>query len=174
MRAARRGGGTRVRRRDVPGASAAFAAWPVAAQYPPSPDATLAAVQGAWRGTLTYRDDARPDRNVVLATRLHAALVAPTELALHDVFDDGPGKTVHSYERMAFDFAGGTVTWTGEFPAGRRRSTASPRTKGRPRPGSAFATATRSSAARTLEARLHRRLAIITGAARARVTRPAR
>lgn len=89
----------------------AAVALPAVAQDSAPPEPALAAVQGAWRGTLTYRDYSRPDRLVTLPTRLYVALVAPQEMALHYVFDDGPGKTVHSYERMAFDFGTKRLLW---------------------------------------------------------------
>lgn len=81
------------------------------ALYDPTPSALLASAPGAWSGTLTYRDWSKPDRLVTLRCRLSASLTSPEELALYFVFDDGPGKTVYSYERMAFDFKAGTVTW---------------------------------------------------------------
>ena len=84
-----------------------------------APVADLAAVQGAWRGTLTYRDYSNPDRRVTLQTRLFVALLAPSELALHYIYNDGPGKTVHGYERMAFDFANATLVWTSGYPAAK-------------------------------------------------------
>lgn len=84
----------------------------VCAQEVNAPDPDLAALQGAWQGKLTYRDYSRPDRMVTLPTRLFVALAAPNELTLHYVFDDGPKKTVYSYERMVFDFERKTLTWT--------------------------------------------------------------
>ncbi|MCE4558094.1 hypothetical protein [Pelomonas cellulosilytica] len=90
-------------------AAAPAGAW---ALYDPKPSALLAWAPGAWRGTLTYRDYSNPDRKVTLPCRLSIALTAPEELALFYVFDDGPGKTVYSYERMAFDFAVNRLNWT--------------------------------------------------------------
>jgi hypothetical protein len=84
---------------------------PAIALYDPKPEPGLAAVQGEWIGTLTYRDYAKPDRSVTLKVRVFVALSAPSELVLHYVFDDGPSKTVFSYERMRFDFIGNSVTW---------------------------------------------------------------
>lgn len=81
------------------------------ALYDPAPDAALAGVQGEWHGTLTYRDYSNPDRLVTLPTRLFVALGGPDELVLHFVFDDGPAKTVHSYERMKFDVKAGRIAW---------------------------------------------------------------
>ena len=42
----------------------------------------------------------------------HVALVAPDELVFHAIYDDGPKKTVHSYERLKFDTGAKTLTWT--------------------------------------------------------------
>lgn len=81
------------------------------ALYDPAPADALAAAEGVWTGTLTYRDYSDPDREVTLPTRLFVTLGAPDELVLHYIYDDGPGKTVHSYERMRFDTAAGTLLW---------------------------------------------------------------
>jgi hypothetical protein len=40
------------------------------------------------------------------------ALTTPDELALSFVFNDGPGKTVYSYDRMSFDFAAERMLWS--------------------------------------------------------------
>ena len=82
------------------------------ARYDAKPDEALFAAQGEWRGSLTYRDYSKPDRRVTLSTRVFVALSAPEELVLHYVFDDGPAKTVFSYERMGFDFANKQVAWS--------------------------------------------------------------
>lgn len=84
---------------------------PAFALYDTKPEESLAAVQGEWHGSLTYRDYSEPKRMVTLPTRLLIALSAPKELVLHYAFDDGPSKTVYSYERMSFDFVGREVTW---------------------------------------------------------------
>ena len=86
-------------------------ALPAYALYDPKPDPSLAATQGEWTGSLMYRDYRRPDRMVTLPTRLFVALSAPDTLVLHYVFDDGPGKTVYSYERIRFDFAKNELGW---------------------------------------------------------------
>lgn len=83
-----------------------------AALYDPAPEPSLAAVQGEWTGTLTYRDYSQPDRMVTLPTRLFIALGSPRELVMHFVYDDGPSKTVYSYERMHFDFSASELTWS--------------------------------------------------------------
>jgi hypothetical protein len=87
------------------------AALPAWALYDPKPDATLAAIEGEWKGSLTYRDYGDPDRIVTLPTELFVTLGSPQELVMHYVYDDGPGKVVHSYEAMRFDFEVGRVTW---------------------------------------------------------------
>lgn len=81
------------------------------ALYDPKPNELLVPAAGAWKGSLTYRDWSRPDKLVTLPCRLAVSLLAPEELALYYVFDDGPGKIVYSYERMAFDFRAGTLRW---------------------------------------------------------------
>jgi hypothetical protein len=88
------------------------AALPAHALYDPKPDASLSIAQGDWIGSLTYRDYRGADKMVTLPTRLFVALGAPDTLVFHYVFDDGPGKTVYSYESIRFDFAGSTLTWT--------------------------------------------------------------
>ena len=82
------------------------------ALYDPKPDGALSAVQGEWKGSLTYRDYSEPHSLVTLPTRLFVALSAPNELVFSYVFDDGPAKTVFSYEQMNFDFTNHVVTWT--------------------------------------------------------------
>jgi hypothetical protein len=82
------------------------------ALYDPKPDAVLLAVSGEWKGALTYRDYSEPHHLVTLPTRLFVALSAPDELTLNYVFDDGPAKTVYSYDQMKFDFTNNVVTWT--------------------------------------------------------------
>ena len=66
---------------------------------------------GTWRGTLTYADYHSPGKLVTLPTRLVVTLAGPDELSLYYVFDDGPGKIVYSYERMALDPARTELTW---------------------------------------------------------------
>jgi hypothetical protein len=93
------------------GAAVAVTALPALAAYDPKPEAALSAVLGEWRGTLTYRDYAKPDRLVALPTRLYVSMLGPDELSLHYVYDDGPGKTVYAYERLRFEFASDTLVW---------------------------------------------------------------
>jgi hypothetical protein len=90
------------------GAAASCRTW---ALYDPKPHDALALAPGAWQGTLTYRDWSNPDKQVTLPCRLAVALTQPDELALYYVFDDGPGKTVYSYDRMRFDFAASRLAW---------------------------------------------------------------
>ncbi len=84
---------------------------PALAANDPRPEAPLAAVLGEWRGSLTVRDVGAPERMVTLPARLFVSAVAPDEIALHYVHDDGPGKTVYGYERMRFEFASNTLLW---------------------------------------------------------------
>lgn len=79
------------------------------ALYDPPTDATVARLQGEWRGTLTYNDYSHPGQLVTLPTTLYIAASSPHEVVLHYVFDDGPSKTVYSYERISFDAAAKTV-----------------------------------------------------------------
>lgn len=79
----------------------------------PAPDAVLSAIQGNWGGSLQYKDYSAPDKLVTLPTKLSIALTGPDEIAMHYVYDDGPSKTVYSYERMRFDFAKNEVHWKG-------------------------------------------------------------
>lgn len=89
----------------------ALSTLPALAANDPKPEPALAAVLGEWRGTLTYRDYSKPDRTVALPTRLYVSMLAPDELALHFVYDDGPGKTVYGYERLRFEFTSDTLVW---------------------------------------------------------------
>ena len=84
---------------------------PAHALYDPQPIAHLAGAPGAWEGSLTYRDYQKPDRMVTLKAAMTVSLAAPDELALYYVFDDGPGKTVYSYERMKFDLGARQLLW---------------------------------------------------------------
>ncbi len=84
---------------------------PAHALYDPAPDTLLVQMQGEWQGTLTYSDYSEAGKRVTLPTRVYIAPAAPDSLTLHYVFDDGPGKTVYSYENMRFDLAGNEVTW---------------------------------------------------------------
>jgi hypothetical protein len=81
-----------------------------AAAMPPPPAVALAALEGGWTGTLEY-SDYRSGKRVVLPTEARAALAGAATLAVHFVYDDGPGKTVHSYERLALDPDGEHVRW---------------------------------------------------------------
>jgi hypothetical protein len=87
-----------------------FAA-PAHALYDPPPEPAIAAVEGAWSGTLRYRDYQNPDRFETLPTRTTVVLSAPDTLTLHAIYDDGPNKTVHSYEQMAFDIKAHRLQW---------------------------------------------------------------
>jgi hypothetical protein len=100
-----------MRRRTLLLSLGALATRPALALYDPEPSALLANAAGSWKGSLTYRDYQNPDRMVTLPARVVVSMTAPDELVLYYVFDDGPGKTVYSYERMAFDFSKGELIW---------------------------------------------------------------
>ncbi|NCP65682.1 MAG: hypothetical protein GW763_12835 [Paraglaciecola sp.] len=85
---------------------------PAFALYDSKPLPEVAALQGQWQGTLIYNDYSAPGKLVTLQTTLFAALSKPNEIIWHLVFDDGPNKTIYSYERMQFDFNAATVVWT--------------------------------------------------------------
>ena len=101
-----------MKRRAIIASLAGLVAVPAFALYEPRPEEALSAVQGEWRGSLVYRDYSEPTKMVTLPTRLFVTLSAPSELVLHYVFDDGPSKTVFSYERMSFNFAVRQVAWS--------------------------------------------------------------
>lgn len=75
-----------------------------------APDASLLAIQGAWRGELRYRDY-RSDKQVTLPSRLYVTLLGPSTIALALIYDDGPGKTVYAYEQMKFHFEHSEMHW---------------------------------------------------------------
>lgn len=91
--------------------AASAAALPALAAGDPKPEAVLASLLGEWRGALTYRDYSEPDKTVTLPTKLFVSLIGPDEVAMHFVYDDGPGKTVYGYERLRFEFASETLVW---------------------------------------------------------------
>jgi len=70
-----------------------------AAQPAPSFQEALA---GDWSGTLEYRDY-RSDRRVTLPTELVVEHGGPGRLTFAYTYDDGPGKTVTSQERITID-----------------------------------------------------------------------
>lgn len=86
---------------------------PAFALYDPIPQEFLSASEGEWTGTLEYRDYQPPHKRVTLATELYASLSSPNELTLHYVFDDGPHKIVHSYDRLQIDLVAKTLRWSG-------------------------------------------------------------
>jgi hypothetical protein len=92
-------------------AACALVARPSSALYDAKPLPLLEPALGTWSGSLTYRDYQKPDKMVTLAATMVVTLSSPDELALYYVFDDGPGKTVYSYERMQLDIAAKQVLW---------------------------------------------------------------
>jgi hypothetical protein len=91
--------------------SAAIGVRPAHALYDPKPIAVLELATGTWVGSLTYRDYQKPDRLVTLKTVMIVSLATPDELTLYYVFDDGPSKTVYSYEKMKFELTSNQVVW---------------------------------------------------------------
>ena len=85
---------------------------PAYALYDGKPASELRDAPGTWHGTLTYNDYSEPGKLVTLQTTAFVSMIGPNELAVFYVFDDGPGKTVYSYEQMRFDFAKAEVQWT--------------------------------------------------------------
>jgi hypothetical protein len=81
------------------------------ALYDPEPDRALAELRGSWAGTLIYLDYSGSEQLVTLSTRLEVSLAGPADLILFYTFDDGPGKTVYSYERMTFKFGASILAW---------------------------------------------------------------
>jgi hypothetical protein len=100
-----------MQRRTALAALAGAAAGPALALYDPPLAQALVWAPGTWAGTLTYRDWSQPDRLVTLRCRMFVAPTAPDAIALYYRFDDGPGKTVHGYDTMAFDFPAATLRW---------------------------------------------------------------
>jgi hypothetical protein len=92
-----------------------IAGTPALALYDPKPVEPLAQFEGAWTGSLTYKDYQDPTREVTLPTQMFVALAEPGKLALHYVYDDGPKKIVHSYEALSIDLAAKTAHWSEEI-----------------------------------------------------------
>lgn len=97
-------------------ALAVFIALPAQALHDPAPPEALSFIEGAWQGKLEYRDYQPPYKIVTLPTKLFVALRAPWEATLHYIFDDGPKKIVHSYDRMQIDLEKKTLTFGGLRP----------------------------------------------------------
>ena len=93
-----------------------FIALPAQALYDPAPPEALSFIEGAWQGKLEYRDYQPPYKIVTLPTKLFVALRAPGEATLHYLFDDGPKRIVHSYDRMQIDLEKKTLTFGGLKP----------------------------------------------------------
>ncbi len=88
---------------------------PASASYDPAPDSNLASAQGEWQGDLTYNDYSNPGSLVSIPTVMFAAMDSPASLVLQFTFDDGPGKTVYSYESLTFEFTSKRVNWRSGF-----------------------------------------------------------
>jgi hypothetical protein len=100
-------------RRTFLGLTALACLPPLAFAAYPRPDAVLSSIQGSWGGSLQYKDYSAPDKLVTLPAKLSIALSGPDEITMHYVYDDGPTKTVYSYENMRFDFARNEAHWKG-------------------------------------------------------------
>ena len=79
----------------------------------PPPTPPLSEIEGEWLGTLVYKDYQPPHARVSLPVVLKASLLGPGDIALHYVYDDGPGKVVHGYERLSLDLEKKTLVWSG-------------------------------------------------------------
>lgn len=66
-----------------------------------------AALTGSWKGALEYRDY-QSDKRVTLPTMLVISQEESGELTFAYVYDDGPGKTVTSRDRVTVDAARST------------------------------------------------------------------
>ena len=86
-------------RRHLLGSLVAILSPQARALYEPEPMALFRGLPGRWRGSLTYRDWSPPHGLVSLPCDLFAALNSPSQASLYFVFQDGPAKVVHSYDR---------------------------------------------------------------------------
>lgn len=97
-------------------AQAQEADWAALAELPPAtatadlvagatPARLGAALAGAWRGSLTYRDYGS-DKRVVLPTSASVTVAADATLEVGFIYDDGPGKTVRSNDTWALSADG--------------------------------------------------------------------
>jgi hypothetical protein len=87
-------------------ATMAWGAPPTAAEF-------HAALAGRWQGTLEYKDYQRPDRRVTLPTIIEATPLTSGGVALHIIYDDGPGKTVVDDDRFVLANDRATLAWSG-------------------------------------------------------------
>ena len=68
---------------------------------------------GHWVGKLEYKDYSNPDKRVTLPTIVDAAVSPKGGVALHFIYDDGPGKTVTGDDAFTIAADGSTLDWTG-------------------------------------------------------------
>lgn len=116
-----------MKRRHFLGTLGLLAAPHAIALYEPEPIDLFKRLPGSWRGSLTYRDWSPPHRLVELPCALFASLASPREASLYFVFQDGPGKVVHSYDRWQVSETGDTLVWSsGNDTSTYRMSAASP------------------------------------------------
>jgi hypothetical protein len=100
-----------MKRRHLLGSLVAVLSPQARALYDPQPMALLRHLPGRWHGSLTYRDWSPPHGLVSLPCDLFAALKSPSQASLYFVFQDGPAKVVHSYDRWTVSDAGDAFTW---------------------------------------------------------------
>ena len=101
-----------MKRRHLLGSLVAILSPQARALYDPEPMALLRHLPGRWHGSLTYRDWSPPHGLVSLPCDLFAALNSPSQASLYFVFQDGPAKVVHSYDRWTVGDAGEVFAYT--------------------------------------------------------------
>ena len=79
----------------------------------PSAAQVHAALRGRWVGTLGYKDYRRPDRRVTLPTTIEGTSAPGGGVALHFIYDDGPGKTVVDDDVFMLAADRRTLRWSG-------------------------------------------------------------
>lgn len=92
-------------------ATALFLSSTTAALYDSKPMKRLEFMQGTWAGQLTYDDYSNPGKLVNIPTKMFAALASPNKIILHFSFDDGPEKTVYSYDSILLNASAKTLSW---------------------------------------------------------------
>lgn len=115
-----------MKRRHLLGSLGLLAAPHAIALYEPAPIDLFKHLPGSWRGSLTYRDWSPPHQRVSLPCALFASLVSPREASLYFVFQDGPGKVVHSYDRWRVSEASDALVWSSGEDISNYRMSATP------------------------------------------------
>jgi hypothetical protein len=86
---------------------------PIARAQAPTAAQVHAALVGHWVGTLEYKDYQNPDRREVLPTVIDGTAIKSGGVALHFIYDDGPGKTVLGDDRFIMTADARSLDWTG-------------------------------------------------------------